>query len=248
MKRLENKVALITGGGKGIGRVTVLRFLEEGAAVAFSDINREDGQRLLEETSSSSPSPLFIQADVTDKMAVRDMVDRVLQRFDQIDILINNAGITKDSLSWKLNEEEFDRVIDINLKGTFLCSQSVFESMKERGGGRIINTSSVSALGNIGQVNYSAAKAGIIGLTKTLALEFAPYHITVNCVAPGFTATRMVEDLPPKVKEMILSKIPFKRMAKPSEIAALHLFLASDDASYITGQVIFADGGLTVGF
>jgi NAD(P)-dependent dehydrogenase (short-subunit alcohol dehydrogenase family) len=245
--RLKDKVALITGGGKGIGKATVLRFLGEGASVAFSDINREDGEQLVRETAGPVP-PLFIGADVTDRKQVEEMVRKVLERFDRIDILINNAGVNRDSLSWKLSEEEFDQVIDINLKSTFLCSQAVFEPMKARGTGRIINTSSVSALGNVGQVNYSAAKAGIIGLTKTLALEFAPYHITVNCVAPGFTATRMTEGLPQKVKDLILSKIPFKRMAQPEEIAAAHCFLAGDEAAYITGQVLFVDGGLTVGF
>ena len=175
-------------------------------------------------------------------------MEQVLHWFGRFDILINNAGINRDAISWKLNEEEFDQVININLKGTFLCSQVAFEAMKAQGSGRIINTSSVSALGNIGQVNYSAAKAGIIGLTKTLALEFAPYHITVNCVAPGFTETRMTNNLPKKVKDLILSKIPFKRMAQPEEIAAVHLFLASDDAAYITGQIFFVDGGLSVGF
>jgi 3-oxoacyl-[acyl-carrier protein] reductase len=246
--RLENKVALITGGGKGIGKATVIRFLQEGAHVAFSDINREEGERTAREAPVITEKTLFIMADVTLRQEVEMMVKQVLTHFGRIDILINNAGVTRDALSWKLDETEFDRVIDINLKGTFLCSQIVFEPMKAQGGGRIINTSSVSALGNIGQVNYAAAKAGIIGLTKTLALEFAPHSITVNCVAPGFTETDLTAKIPPKVKEMILAKIPLKRMATPSEIAAMHLYLASDEAAYITGQIFFIDGGLSVGF
>ena len=246
--RLKNKVALITGGGKGIGKATVIRFLQEGAHVTFSDINREEGERAAREAPVITEKPLFIEADVTDKTKVEMMVKQVLSRFGRIDILINNAGVTRDALSWKLDEAEFDRVIDINLKGTFLCSQIVFEPMKAQGGGRIINTSSVSALGNIGQVNYAAAKAGIIGLTKTLALEFAPHSITVNCVAPGFTETDLTANIPPKIKETILAKIPLKRMAQPDEVAAMHLYLASDEAAYITGQVFFIDGGLSVGF
>jgi len=246
--RLDKKVALITGGGKGIGMATVIRFLQEGALVAFSDINQEEGERVAREAPVITEKPLFIEADVAARQEVEMMVNRVLDHFGRIDILINNAGVTRDSLAWKLDETEFDRVIDINLKGTFLCSQTVFEPMKTQKSGRIINTSSVSALGNIGQVNYAAAKAGIIGLTKTLALEFAPYSITVNCVAPGFTETHMTASIPPKIKEMVIAKIPLKRMAKPEEIAALHVYLASDEAAYITGQVFFICGGLSVGF
>lgn len=246
--RLKNKVALITGGGKGIGKATVIRFLQEGAHVAFSDINLEEGERVAREAPFITEKPLFIEADVTDRTKVEIMVHQVHSRFGKIDILINNAGVTRDALSWKLDEAEFDQVIDINLKGTFLYSQMVFEIMKAQSGGRIINTSSVSALGNIGQVNYAAAKAGIIGLTKTLALEFAPHSITVNCVAPGFTETDLTANIPPKIKETILAKIPLKRMAQPDEVAAMHLYLASDEAAYITGQVFFIDGGLSVGF
>lgn len=246
--RLEKKVALITGGGKGIGKATVIRFLQEGALVAFSDINREEGERTAREAPILTEKTLFIEADVTNKADVEKMVKQILDHFGRIDILINNAGVTRDSLAWKLDETEFDRIVDINLKGTFLCSQAVFEPMKAQQWGRIINTSSVSALGNIGQVNYAAAKAGIIGLAKTLALEFAPYGITVNCVAPGFTETDMTAKIPPKIKEMILAKIPLKRMAKPEEIAGMHVYLASDEAAYITGQVFFIDGGLSVGF
>jgi len=244
--RLLNKVALITGGGKGIGKVTVLRFLREGAHVVFSDINKEFGERLVMEAPGEKP--IFLHADIVIKHEVEEMISSVLNRFGKIDILINNAGVTHDALSWKLDESEFDRVIDVNLKGTFLCSQRVFEPMRAGGGGRIINTSSVSALGNVGQVNYAAAKAGIIGLTKTLALEYARYGITVNCVAPGFTATDMTNRIPDEIKEIIVTKIPLKRMAQPDEIAAMHLFIASDEANYITGQVFLVDGGLSVGF
>jgi len=246
--RLENKVALITGGGKGIGKATVIRFLMEGAHVAFSDINRADGERTALEVPVIKEKALFIEADIADKSKVTQMLNQVIERFGRIDILINNAGVTRDAMSWKLDEAEFDRVIDINLKGSFLCSQAAFEPMREQGGGKIINTSSVSALGNIGQVNYAAAKAGIIGLTKTTALEFAPYGITVNCVAPGFTETDLVAKIPQAVKDKITGKIPLKRMAKPEEIAALHLYLSSDEADYITGQVFFIDGGISVGF
>ncbi len=246
--RLQHKVALITGGASGIGRATVLRFLREGALVAFCDLDKQAGEHLLDEVRHLKDQVLFVQTDVTKRQEVQALIEQVLRRFGRIDVLANIAGINKDALSWKLDEQAFDAVIETNVKGTFLCCQAVFEPMRAQNGGRILNTSSVSAVGNIGQANYSAAKAAIIGLTKTLALEYAPYRIAVNCVAPGFTETRMTAGLPEKIKDKLLAKIPFKRMAVPEEIAAMYAFLAGDDAAYITGQVFTVDGGLTVGF
>lgn len=246
--RLLNKVALITGGGSGIGRAAVLRFLQEGALVAFCDLDTQAGEQTLQHVLPFKDKALFIHTDVTKRAEIQAMVRKVVDRFGRIDVLLNIAGINKDDLSWKLDEKAFDDVVETNLKGTFLSCQAVFDPMMAQKAGRIINTSSVSAVGNIGQANYTAAKAAIIGLTKTLALEYAPYNITVNCVAPGFTETRMTAGIPEKIKEKILHKIPLKRMATPGEIVPAYVFLASDEAAYVTGQVFFIDGGLTVGF
>jgi 3-oxoacyl-[acyl-carrier protein] reductase len=175
------------------------------------------------------------------------MMKNIVQRFGRLDILINNAGVLRDAMSHKMTEEQWDTIMNIHLKGTWLCSRTAFEYMKQQQGGRIVNTSSTSSLGNIGQANYSAAKAGIIGLTKTLALEYARYHILVNAIAPGYINTSMTAAIPTLVHEAVVNRIPLKRKGEPEEVANLHLFLASDESSYITGQVIFIDGGGTVG-
>jgi 3-oxoacyl-[acyl-carrier protein] reductase len=175
------------------------------------------------------------------------MVETTLEKFGQIDILINNAGINLDSLMRKLTEDKWDKVLAVNLKGTFLMCQAVQGPMTKAKYGRIVNTASVGALGNVGQANYSASKAGVIGLTNTLALEFARAGIAVNCVAPGATATPMTAKLPDDIRAAIEAKIPQRRFADPAEIAKVHLFFASDDASYVTGQTLFVDGGISVG-
>lgn len=243
--RLSDKVTLITGGGSGIGRAVVLRFLQEGAYVAFCDRDRAAGERVLEEAAGT---PLFVPADVTDPDSVAGLVERVREHFGRIDALVNIAGVNRDAPVDRLDDAAFEEVIQVNLSGTFHCCQAVLPGMRAQQSGRILTTASVSALGNIGQANYSAAKAGIIGLTKTLALECARDHITVNCVAPGFTRTRMTEALPEKLREKFLAKIPLGRFARPEEIAGMYVFLASEEAAYCTGQVFFMDGGLTVGF
>jgi 3-oxoacyl-[acyl-carrier protein] reductase len=178
-----------------------------------------------------------------------------VDNYGSLDILINNAGITRDGLTTRIkdgevklmSDDKWDAVIDINLKGTWLCSQIAAVPMMNKKYGKIVNTSSIGALGNIGQANYAASKAGVIGLTKTLALEWARYNIAVNCVSPGATKTRMTESIPEKVLEIFYSKIPYKRLAEPEEIAAAHLFFASDEASFITGQILFVDGGMSIG-
>lgn len=248
MGSVAKKVVIVTGGATGIGQAIVRRFLQEGALVTFCDLDQEAGDRLVQECRDREGAPRFFKTDVTNKQEVQALVQHVLGQEGRIDVLINNAGTIRDGLSATMSEEDFNTVLTVNLTGTFLCCQAAFEPMKAQRSGRMLTTSSVSALGNVGQVNYAASKAGIIGLTKTLALEYARYTITVNCVAPGFTETRMTSGLPDKVRDLVLSKIPFRRMAAPSDIAAAHLFLASDDASYITGQVLFVDGGLSVGF
>jgi 3-oxoacyl-[acyl-carrier protein] reductase len=245
--KLKNKVALITGGGSGIGEATVLRFSEEGAKVVINDVNEDNANKLAEKLKAKGCEALVCSADVCNKNDVEKMINQIIDKFDRLDILVNNAGINRDSFVKKMSEEQWDKVININLKGTFLCAQAALVPMMEQKSGRIINTASIGALGNIGQANYSASKAGVIGFTKTLALEGARYNINVNCVSPGATNTAMTAGIPPEIAEMVKKKIPLRRFAEPEEIANMHLFLASEESSYITGQVIFVDGGISVG-
>jgi NAD(P)-dependent dehydrogenase (short-subunit alcohol dehydrogenase family) len=253
--RLEDRVALITGAGQGIGRATALRFAAEGARVAVNDVDQEAGQETVAAIQQAGGEAFFVPASVTDRAQVQAMVDQIVERWGRLDILINNAGINRDALTTRVKEDEvrfmtdeqWDAVLDVNLKGTWLCSQIAAVPMIRQKYGRIVNTSSIGALGNIGQANYAASKAGVIGLTRTLALEWARYNIAVNCVAPGATRTRMTAGIPEKLMEGLIAKIPFRRLAEPEEIAAAHLFLASDEAAYITGQVLFVDGGISVG-
>ena len=245
--RLKNKVALVTGGGSGIGEATALRFSEEGAKVVINDVNLDNVNSVAEKIKAKGGEVLVCIADVCKKSDVENMIKQTLKKFSRLDILVNNAGINRDSFAKKMSEEQWDKVIDINLKGTFLCAQAALGPMIEQNSGRIINTASIGALGNIGQANYSASKAGVIGLTKTLALEGARYNITVNCVSPGATNTAMTAKIVPEIAQKIKEKIPLNRFAEPKEIADIHLFLASEESSYITGQVIFVDGGISVG-
>lgn len=251
---LSDKVALITGAGGGIGRATAMRFVQEGAKVVISDLD----QAGLAETTQAMQAVGGQVSQVTGNVAVRAdvqrMVDTAVEQFGRLDILINNAGITRDGLTTRIKDDEvkllaedkWDAVLSVNLKGTWLCAQLAAVPMIRQKVGRIVNTASVAALGNIGQANYSASKAGVMGLTRTLALEWARYGIAVNAVAPGAVKTRMTATIPDKIMEGLVQQIPYGRLAEPEEIAAVHVFLCSDLASYITGQVIFVDGGLTV--
>lgn len=253
--KFENKVALITGGGSGIGRATALRFALEGAQVLISDVEEPGAQQVIAEIEHAGGHAALVTGNVADRADAERMVQAALQKFGRLDILINNAGITRDALTVRvkdgqvrmMTDEQWDAVLDVNLKGTFLCAQAALVPMMQQKFGRVVNTASVGALGNIGQANYSASKAGVIGLTKTLALEYARYNITVNAVAPGAVKTRMTAPIPEKIMNDLIARIPLQRMAEPDDIAAVHTFLASDDAAYITGQVIWVDGGLTVG-
>lgn len=246
--RLKDRIALITGGGSGIGEATAHKFSKEGAKVVICDIAIENAKGVVEAIIENGGEALALKANVCKKNEVENVVLQILEKYGKLEILVNNAGINRDAFAKKLKEEDWDAVIDINLKGTFLFSQAVLEPMINQNYGKIINTSSIGALGNIGQSNYSASKAGVIGLTKTLALECARYNINVNCVAPGATKTPMTAKIPKEIAEKFVKKIPFRRFAEPEEIANVHVFLASDEASYITGQVIFVDGGISVGF
>jgi 3-oxoacyl-[acyl-carrier protein] reductase len=252
---LKEKVALITGAGNGIGRATAIRFAKEGAKLVISDLDEvglSDTRRRIE---SEGGEVSAVVGSVASRDDAQKMVDTAVETYGTLHILINNAGIARDGLTTRIKEDQiqfmpednWDAVLDVNLKGTWLCSQFAAVPMIKNGTGRIVNTSSIAALGNIGQANYSASKAGIIGLTKTLALEWARYGIAVNCVAPGGVKTRITETIPEKVMERLIDGIPYKRLAEPEEIAAVHAWLASSQASYITGQVLFVDGGITAG-
>jgi 3-oxoacyl-[acyl-carrier protein] reductase len=251
---LKDKVALITGAGNGIGRATAVRFAQEGAKIVLADLDKE-GLKATAGELGKSAEITTVESNVTIRDEVQKMVDTAVEKFGQLDILINNAGINMDGLTTRIKDSEvklmsddkWDAVINVNLKGTWLCSQIAAVPMIQQKSGRIVNTSSVGALGNVGQSNYAASKAGVIGLTSTLALEWARYNIAVNCVAPGATKTQMTAGIPDKIMEKFLENIPFGRMADPEEIAAAHLFFASDMASFITGQVLFVDGGMSVG-
>lgn len=252
--RLEDRVAVVTGGAAGIGRATAERFAAEGALVAICDLNREAGEAVAAVLGTGAS---FDRVDVTDPAAVRAWIDRVAARHGRIDILVNNAGIVRDSQLVKVREGEllgemsdadFDLVIAVNLKGTFNCARAVAPHMARSGGGVILNASSVVAFdGNFGQTNYVATKAGVIGMTKTWARELARYGVRVNAVAPGFTATDIVKSMPDKVLEGMKARTPLGRMGEPADVAAAYLFLASDEASFITGEVLRVDGGLVLG-
>ena len=242
---MKDKVALVTGGARGIGAAVCDAFLAAGARVAFTDLDDAVGAAREAELGGRAK---YIRADAAETADAERAVAETVAAFGRLNVLVNNAGITRDALAAKMTEADFDSVVRIHLKGAWACARAVLKPMRAQGGGRIINTSSVSALGNVGQANYAAAKAGVIGLTKTLALEWARYNILVNAVMPGFIDTRMTAPLPEKVKAMLVEKIPLGRFGKPEELARVHAFLAGAGGDYITGQVLCADGGLTAGF
>lgn len=251
---LEDKVALITGGAAGIGKATAQRFIQEGALVVICDVNESGGRETEIELGENCS---FFAVDVANRQEVQMWVDEVIADFGRIDILINNAGILRDATLVKVKdgdlvkqmaEEAFDSVISINLKGAFNCTQAVAPQMIRQKAGVILNATSVVALdGNFGQTNYIAAKAGLVGMTKVWARELGRYNIRVNAVAPGMILTEMLLSMPEDVLESFKQKPPIKRLGTPEEVANLYLFLASDEASYISGEVVRIDGGLVIG-
>lgn len=247
MKRLENKIAIITGGADGIGKAASMRFAQEGAKVVVWDMNFEKGNATVSEIVAKGGTAIFSKVNTANFNEVETATKEVFEKFGQIDILINNAGITRDSTLKKMTTQQWQEVIDVNLTGVFNCTKCVASYMMDRGYGRIINTSSVVALyGNFGQTNYVATKAGLIGMTKTLAKELGRKGITVNAVAPGFIATEMVKKMPEDVLKAMEQKVPVGRLGLPEEIASAYLFLASDEAAYINGAVLSVDGGITI--
>lgn len=243
---LKDKVAVVTGGSRGIGRSVSLALAKQGAdVVLFYAGNQQKAEETQAEIEQLGRKALALQVDVSKQEQVTNAFRQVLSTFDRIDVLVNNAGITRDQLAVRIKEDDWDEVVNINLKGAFLCSQAVIRPMMKQRDGRIINISSVVAVaGNPGQANYCASKAGLIGLTKSMAKELAPRNITVNAIAPGFIDTDMTQVLSEKQKQQILNNIPLGQLGKPEDVAAAVCFLASDGAKYITGQTLHVDGGL----
>ena len=246
--RFENQIAIVTGAGRGIGHAISLRLAQEGARVASVSRSEENAKKTADQINAAhADSAKAYAVDVADHAAVQKIGAQILNDFGRVDVLVNNAGVTRDGLSMRMSMEDWDTVLDTNLKGAFNFSHAVMRSMIKQRSGRIINISSVSGLtGNAGQANYAASKAGLIGLTKTLARELASRGITVNAVAPGFVVTDMTDALSEEVKQTIMSKIPLAKLGQPEDVAAAVAFLASPEAKYITGQVLTVDGGMVM--
>ena len=245
--RLKDKVALITGGARGIGKAIGLVYAKEGADIVIADVNLEEAEKTAKEIELLGRKALALTMDVTDYTKVEEVVNKILDKFAKIDILVNNAGITKDNLLLRMSQLEWDAVLNVNLKGTFNCIRAVSRVMIKQRSGRIVSIASIIGLiGNPGQANYSASKAGIIALTKTAAKELASRNINVNAVAPGFIQTDMTAKLSEELKQKMLSNIPLNKLGTADDVAAVCLFLASEDSSYITGQTIVVDGGMVM--
>lgn len=245
MERLLNKTAIITGGAKGIGRATAAKFIAEGAHIAIWDIDEKAGQAAAVALETPNRKVRFYRVDTTDLAAVTDATAQVQEEFKRIDVLINNAGITRDASLKKMSAQQWQQVIDVNLTGVFNCTKAVFPYMAEQGNGCILNASSVVALyGNFGQTNYVASKAGVIGMTQVWAREFGRKGITVNAVAPGFVNTEMMQTVPDEILDDLRARTPLGRLGDAEDIANAYAFLASDEARFITGTVLSVDGGL----
>jgi len=251
--RFEGRSALVTGGGRGIGAATAMRFAAEGATVVISDLDVEPAEAVAARIRSEGGTALAVACDVTERLPVEALVNRAVKEYRSLDILVTCAGILRDNLIHKMTDTDWDLVVDTHLKGTFLCAQAAQRVMVPARRGKMVFLSSNSALGNRGQVNYSAAKAGIQGIARTLAIELGPFNINVNAVAPGFIETRMTQAVAQRtgidyadLKRAAAERTPLRRIGQPEDIAGLITFLCSDDASFVTGQTIYATGGPTV--
>lgn len=241
---LDNKVALVTGSGRGIGKAIALKMAELGANVIINDV-ADTSESVSKEIVDKGQRSSFIKASISSSDEVNRMMEQIIRDFNRIDILVNNAGITRDQLTLRMSDEEWNAVMEVNLNGVFFCTRAALKFMLKQRWGRIINISSISGIaGNPGQVNYSSAKAGIIGLTRSISKEMASRQITVNAIAPGFIGTDMTQKLSDKVKEEIVNRIPAGYIGTPQDVAEAAAFLASDGARYITGQVLCVDGGM----
>ena len=244
VERLEGKVALVTGAAGSIGSAIAQRFVEEGARVACTDVAVDGAEQVAGALRSAGAEAVAVEHDVSSRPSWEAAIARTLEAFGGLDIVVNNAGITRDRTLLKMTDEEWEAVIGVHLRGTYLGCQHALGAMKDRGWGRIVNISSIAAWGSVGQTNYSAAKAGIVGMTRTVALEAARYGVLVNAIVPGGVDTPMLRAIPEELFERSREAVPLKRFAEPREIAAVAAFLASDDASYVTGQAIHVNGGL----
>ncbi|MBK6430657.1 3-oxoacyl-ACP reductase FabG [Candidatus Amarolinea dominans] len=245
--RLQDKVAIITGSARGIGRATALAFADQGAQVVVCDLDVTGGEQTAADIRASGGRAIFVQVNVTERASVDALVSAAVARFGRIDVLVNNAGVIRDRSLLKMTEQDFDFVINVNLKGVFNCTQAVAPLMVAQGSGAIINASSVVGVyGNYGQTNYVASKAGVIGMTKVWARELGPKGVRVNAVAPGFISTEMLAGIPDKVLEDLKAKIALRQLGRPEDIANAYVFLASDEAAYITGHVLHVDGGAAI--
>jgi 3-oxoacyl-[acyl-carrier protein] reductase len=241
---LTGKIALITGSGRGIGKAIAQKLSDSGATVVINDVS-ESAQSTADEIAATGHQSLFIKGSVSSSIDVNQMMDKIVASFGRIDILVNNAGITRDQITLRMTDEEWDAVIAVNLKGVFFCTRAALKFMMKQRWGRIVNISSISGIvGNPGQVNYCAAKAGIIGITRTISKEMASRQITVNAIAPGFIETDMTDKIPEKIKEEFKKRIPAGYFGSSKDVANAVAFLATEDARYITGQVLCVDGGM----
>jgi 3-oxoacyl-(acyl-carrier-protein) reductase len=244
---LQDRVAIVTGSGRGLGAATALRLARDGAHVVINDIGADGARATAGEIEKLGRKSMVSTHDVSDHKAANDLVAEAKAKLGRVDILVNNAGITRDSMLHKLTEEKWDEVIRVNLKGPFNMGQACAKVMMEQKYGKIVNLASVAWLGNVGQTNYSASKAGVVGMTRTWAIELARYNINVNAIAPGLIESALTQAIPAEVKEKFIGRIPLKRIGAPEDIANIVAFLVSDQSSYVTGQCIQIDGGLSTG-